>query len=227
MDLYRILSSFEGGNETEDSLKQKFSKMAKELMYGGHFLVGGQRHIYLEEIEFYYHEEKEDGIKDPVMYHTNDHEGREVPYFETGRFNMHPSGVDVTFENEKGAYRASFLIRAYSVVSDSLNKSKETRSTYIYDDMFYMGVPMHKPIEIEWVEDTMDTNIGKLSLEGIGRVNVAEYEKEDGRYKKGADGKYIKQKTESKDSKVSFSVSGTRYKKCTRPWRFVKQKSNK
>lgn len=176
------------------------------------------KNIYLEEIEFYYHEEC-GCIKDPIMYHTNDHEGKSVPYYKLGRFNMHTSGVDVTFENEEKQYRASFLIRAYRVDDGP----KQMNSTFIYDDMFFMGIPFDEPIEIEWVEDKMDDNVKALSLKGVWRRNVPEYKRdEDGCYVKDDDSKYIKEET-TEISDNTFAYGKTRYVKCHKPWRFIKQ----
>lgn len=131
---------------------------------------------------------------------------------------MHTSGVDVTFENEEKQYRASFLIRAYSVDDNPV----ETRSTYIYDDMFYMGIPFDEPIEIEWVEDKMDDNVQALKLKGTWRKNVPEYKRyEDGCYVKDKDGKYIKEET-TEVNDHTFVYGKSRYVKCHKPWRFIK-----
>lgn len=224
--LNNLLRTFNGGTSSEDSINKEFAKLAKTLLYGGHFRVMDSKNIYLEEIEFYYHEEN-GSIKDPIMYHTNDHapEDKTLPYFKIGRFNMHASGVDVTFENEEKQYRASFLIRAYSID----NGKKIPNSTFIYDDMFFMGIPTDEPIEIEWVEDEMDEKTKNLVLEGTWRRNVPEYEKDDkGAYKRDDEGKY--QKVVTKDTGDDTFACGKvrheecrRYKKCGRKWRFIKQ----
>ena len=141
-----ILEKFTGATE-EKSLEQKerklyiqFCNMAKELLYGGYFLIDEKKKIFLDDIEFYYHEEgdeHEGKLKDLAMYHTNDHEGRErntkLPYFKIGRLNLHQSGVDVTFENEEKSYRASFLIRGFHV--DGMEY--DSHSLHIYDKMLY------------------------------------------------------------------------------------------
>lgn len=218
MTLKEILSSFKGGISSEENINEEFARIAKDLLYGGHFLVMNSKNIYLEEIEFYYHEE--DGrIKDPIMYHTNDHEGKQVPYYKLGRFNMHTSGVDVTFESEEKQYRASFLIRAYRVDDGP----KLINSTFIYDDMFYMGIPIDEPIEIEWVEDQMSDSVNSLPLKGTWRRNVPEYKRdEDGYYVKDKKGKYIKEDT-TEFSDNTFAYGKKRYVKCHKPWRFIKQ----
>lgn len=224
MELKNILATFSGGNSTEEKINQEFSKLAKKLLYGGHFRVMNSKDIYLEEIEFYYHEEGDSSMKDPIMYHTADRtRNKNLPYFEIGRFNMHTSGVDVTFENKDDSYRASFLIRAYSYM-DGNKKIIERRSTYIYDDMFFMGIPLDESIEIEWVEDEMDESIKNLTLEGTWRLNVPEYEKDlDGKYIKDEKGNYIKRSATTQKAENIFSYSGNKYVKCHKPWRFIKQ----
>lgn len=218
MSLKEILYSFNGGNSSEESINAEFARMAKYLLYGGHFRVMNDKNIYLEEIEFYYHEEN-GKIKDPIMYHTNDHEGKSLPYYKVGRISMHTSGVDVTFENEEKQYRASFLIRAYSVDDNSI----ETRSTYIYDDMFGMGIPLDEPIEIEWVDDEMKDDIKNLSLKGTWRKNVPEYKRDSaGNYLKDENGKYKKEET-AEISENTFAYAKIRYVKCHKLWRFIKQ----
>ena len=81
------------------------------------------------------------------------------PYFTIGSFNLHPSGVDITFENEKKKYRASFLIRSYRVLTNEeelINKEIEydPYSTHIYDDLFYSGLLLstNERTKIEWIE---------------------------------------------------------------------------
>lgn len=223
MELIKILESFEGGHATEKTIQLKFAELAKQLLYGGHFRVMNSMDIYLEEIEFYYHEEGDSKMKDPIMYHTIDRTGNEgLPYFERGRFNMHTSGVDVTFENEKESYRASFLIRAYSYMKGN-KKFIERRSTYIYDDMFFMGIPLGKPIEIEWVEDKIDKDLEHLTLKEKCRLNVPEYEKDaDDNYVKDENGNYIKMKATTQRKEDTFVYSKVRYVKCKRKWSFSK-----
>lgn len=213
MKLFDILKSFKGGTSNEEQINEEFAKMAKELLYGGHFRVEGNKNIYLEEIEFYYHEDVDGGIKDPIMYHTCDHEKNpNLPYFELGRFNMHNSGVDVTFENGDSEipYRASFLIRAYRVEDGP----KQKNSTFIYNDMFYMGIPMDKHIEIEWVEDAIDESISVQILQGTWRKNVP-------MYMRNKEGLYKPAETQE-TGENTFAAYKKRYFKCDRPWRFIK-----
>lgn len=78
----------------------------------------GRYRIYPRTVEFYFHEE-EGIVKDWIVYHRNGnprYEGiDDVPYFPIMSLNTHDSGFDIAFENEEKKYRASVLIRRYSV----------------------------------------------------------------------------------------------------------------
>lgn len=211
MTLNDLLKTFHGGTSSEESITNEFTELSKKILYGGHFRIKkteGTKNIYPEVIEFYYHEEN-GSLKDPIMYHTNLHapKGTAFPYYKLGRLNLHQSGIDVTFENETMEYRASFLIRAYSVDNGEIEK----RSTYLYDAMFDMSLP----ITIEWVPDEIPNDIKEKTLKGSWRQNVAKYEKEKG--------SYIKMEATNTDSdETTFSYNGKKYVKCTRMWRFEK-----
>ena len=216
-------------HHTEEELNLAFKQLAPYFLYSGCFLIEGKK-LYLDDIEFYYHDEDEGGIKDPIMYHTNEHEGKELPYFELGRLNLHVSGVDVTFENPHEHYRASFLIRGFHMEG----KPYDPHSTHIYDEMLYMGVPLGKAIEIEWIEEDVPDK-DSYTKEGITRLNVAEYKCENGQYVKEngkyvkveyKDGKYSKEEYLKKDfdSKQYFRYSGKIFKQCQRKWRFKKER---
>lgn len=195
------------------SLDEQFSLMAKELLYGGYFLIENYKHLYLDDIEFYYHEEAEGGLKDPIMYHTNMNEGKgnQIPYFEMGRLHLHISGVDVTFENKEKQYRASFLIRGFHIDG----KEYDPHSTHVYNEMLYMGVPIGKSIEIKWVSKQLAGKEFYIS-KGEWRQNVAEYELKDGKYYK------IECHDDLYDPDKYFRYSGKVFKKCQRNWRYKK-----
>jgi hypothetical protein len=144
--LLQCLQEFKGaavGNsvkEREDSLKEPFSLLAKKLLYGGYFKVGNYFDIFIDTVEFYYHEENQmdstdKRILDPIVYHKNT-EDRKVPPFPIMTLNTHQSGIDIAFEAPDGKYRASVLIREFSVI-DHYNNEKEakadSRSLYLYD----------------------------------------------------------------------------------------------
>lgn len=146
----------------------------------------------MEDIEFYYHEEQNNGLKDPIMYHTSDHEKcSDLPYFECGSFNCHVSGIDITFENQKKCFRASFLIRGYSVYSLVNHewvktKNHETRPTYLYEDLMN-GIPLNNSLNIEWVNENLVAD--KYEISNGCRLNVPAYIKdESGHYIKDSNG---------------------------------------
>ena len=75
-DLFLVLKNFQGvrekqgENEKLTNLAAQFMNVAQNILLGACFEINGVRRIYPLEIEFYYHEEGDDGLKDPVMYHT-------------------------------------------------------------------------------------------------------------------------------------------------------------
>ena len=123
MDLKTELSQFIGA-ESESDLFGKFKRLADNFLYGGYIQVRNEYRIYIQTVEFYFHSEKEDGIKDPIVYHRNGRELDEVPYFPLMTLHAHISGFDITFENPTLQYRASALIRAYEI------KSKDGKYLY-------------------------------------------------------------------------------------------------
>ena len=234
-NLNSVLESFKGVTEIKDekeklsSLSSQFEAIAKDVLLGGCFEINGVRRIYPLEIEFYYHEEGEDGLKDPVMYHTDDHEGRQLEYYPLGSLNCHTSGMDITFENQEKQYRASFLIRKYRVCEYEggawkvmKNKECEKRPTYLYEDMF-MNIPLFDGIDVKWV------NVEPINLaEDIfrkQRINVAEYERDnEGKFKKVeiSEDEYNKLSNNEKDD--YFSYSGKKLKRCKRMWNYYVKK---
>ena len=193
----------------EAAVAECFKPCAEEILCGGYFLVNGKYIIDLGSIELYYHEEdekdergntmKRSPIKDHIMYHTNEHPSKSevfmlnngYPYFKIGSFNLHQSGVDVTFENETKKYRASFLIRSYRV----FNKNEENKvydlsypfdkcSTHIFDDMFYGGILFDTMDQttIEWIE--LKTSKEENIEEPSPRMNVAWYKQNENKFEK-------------------------------------------
>ena len=230
--LFCGLEAFHGVIEIKDEkeklshLSSQFEAIAKDGLLGGCFEINGVRRIFPLEIEFYYHEEGEDGLKDPVMYHTADHEKVAPKYFPLGALNCHLSGIDVTFENKEKQYRASFLIRKYRVCEYESGewvekKECEKRSTYIYEDMF-MNIPLSDGINVKWV-NVEPINPAEEIL-SKPRINVAEYERDNnGKFRKveisGDD--YNKLSKDEKDD--YFSYSGKRLKMCKRMWNYYKK----
>ena len=236
--LHDVLCAFSGVTSTHDEneLARQFQDVANGIFFGGCFQINGIRRLYPIEIEFYYHEENPDGLKDPVMYHTSDRTKNEnLSYYPLGSLHFHVSGMDVTFENEEKKYRASFLIREYQVADlvDGIwiprKETNKNRPTYIYEDML-MGISVFSGINIQWV--TEHTTTGGYKTES--RVNVAAYKKDEhGRYIKDKNRNYIKEEIKDiskeefkllpeEEKKKYFFYSGKMFKRCTRPWNYRK-----
>ena len=195
--------------EKYNAVAEWFRPCAEKILCEGYFFVNGKYIIDLGCIELYYHEENGD-IKDPIMYHTNEHPSKsevfqlnngEYPYFKIGSFNLHQSGVDVTFESEKDKndkYRASFLIRSYRVFKENeedkvydLSIPFDKCSTHIFDDMFYEGISFDKKsrTNIEWVKLKVpkEENIEVP----LPRKNVAWYRKNGEKFEKVTESDFI------------------------------------
>lgn len=170
-----------------DAVAECFEPCAKEILLNGYFLVKNKYIIELGSIELYYHEEN-GPIKDYIMYHREnriyskikEYNKGELPYFDFGSLNLHQSGVDITFENEQEKYRASFLIRAFRVLQqgDSVSNNQimfDSRSTYIFDELFYNGISWGHSTEpaIKWVN--RDNNTDNIKLLKKPRRNVYKY----------------------------------------------------
>lgn len=227
--LFCGLDSFQGVTEIKDEkeklshLSSQFEAIAKDVLLGGCFEINGVRRIYPLEIEFYYHEEGENGLKDPVMYHTADHEGKMLDYYPLGSLNCHISGMDVTFENQEKQYRASFLIRKYRVCEYESGewvekKECEKRSTYIYEDMF-MNIPLSDGITVKWISG--ETVNPTKEIVRKQRINVAEYKRDnDGKFTKVEITKEEYDKLSDVEPQEYFSYSGKKLKKCKREWNY-------
>jgi hypothetical protein len=157
------------------------------------------------------------------------------PYFKPGSFNLHQSGLDVTFENPdiNKKYRASFLIRSYRLLETKDGKyplhdntKYDHCSTHIFDDMFYEGISF-SDTKIEWrIGDK-----GKEMDEPIFRINVPMYLEKDKKYVKLTKEEYDNNHDilsidrglafDVKESDViTFRTNGKEYIRDPRPWRF-------
>lgn len=192
--------------EPQEPLYDQFQILANYFLYGGYIRVKSDeidRKIYIREIEFYFYDEThtltnkddESAIK---VYHRNDSKyyskvpnnsnlpiGRNTHYFKTGSLYLHSSGVDITFEDDKSKYRASALIRAFSVEEKVGNKYEmlplykkngkddyiDTRSTYIYEYLFEgLSIFGDANYSIKWEDN--EFNLEEIpKLEGVERVN--------------------------------------------------------
>ena len=100
----------------EGKLTGEFAKLAPFFISGGYIKVREDYRVYPTTVEFYFHSENENGVKDPIVYHRNNNKVKgEIPYFPMYTLHAHDSGYDITFENPAEKYRASVLIRAYQV----------------------------------------------------------------------------------------------------------------
>ena len=230
--LYSKLKDFSGVVHIKDhaqkyeELQKQYTCIAEYVFFEGYFDVNGKRRIYPTDIEFYYHEEDAEGLKDPIMYHTNDHEKKQLDYYPLSSLNFHVSGLDVTFENKEKKYRASFLIREYKVFDFNgkdwiETKDCENRSTYIYEDLL-MNIPLSEGINIKWIGCPSEKEASWKPIVS-SRVNVANYVKD-------TEGNYIKEEIDKnsfeqlplEEQQNYFSYSGKKFKKCNRMWNFHK-----
>lgn len=110
------LENFSFSWKDENKLTEEFADLARYFISGGYIKVREDYRVYPTTVEFYFHSEKDGGVKDPIVYHRNNNkvEG-EIPYFPMFTLHAHDSGYDITFENPKEEYRASVLIRAYQI----------------------------------------------------------------------------------------------------------------
>lgn len=204
-----------------NAVKEWAEPVAKKIINEGYFRIGNHYCIRVDILELYYNEEAEGGLKDPIMYHTNDRIPKhlkdagiyDLPYFDIGSFNLHTSGVDITFEDPKEHYRASFLIRGFSVFRFNgnevifLNENNDC-STKIYDFFFPNGTSAEALQDIHWESHVWKSSFSKPT----GRKNVLQYAKDS------ATGKYI-----PNDTGESFKKKEEKPNKCTRPWQFKRK----
>lgn len=216
VNLIEALNNFSGAKSyEEESLDHLFDDLAKIILFGGHFLVNNTRVIEVTDVEFYYHEEKENGYKDRIMYHRNKESEpkREEPYFPVGSLNAHVSGIDITFENEDKQFRASALIRGFRIKG---NKESENRSTYMYEALM-MGIPLTDGIHIEWIDN--DGGLPAVcEYTQTVRHNVCKYIE-----RKNAKGQTIwEKKPKSEQGADEQATKDNKYVQDMRQWRYIR-----
>ena len=199
-------------------LEKSFEKLAKYLLYGGHFHCSERYDLYITSVEFYYHEEIGDNDKrivDPIMYHRNVKDKPVVPYLNVGTLYPHWSGVDITFEDEKLQYRASALIRSYRIVQlkpERLELKESDLSTYVYDYLFDGLSVDKKETAINWIDDKVILSNCKVNAYKRKNVNLFKYNYE---------------KTEDEpSSKHDNEFIKIKNKQDSRRWRFVREGSD-
>lgn len=213
-ELVKQLIEFQESRRNCEDLEKAFEKLAKYLLYGGHFHCSERYDLYITSVEFYYHEEIGDDDKriiDPIMYHRNVKDKPNVPYLKVGTLYPHWSGIDITFEDDKSLYRASALIRSYKVVQlvpERLELKESDLSTYVYDYLFD-GLSVDREITtIDWQDD--DVMLLNCKVNAYKRKNVNLF-------------KYNYEKTEeelsSKHDNEFIKITNKQDPRC---WRFVK-----
>lgn len=215
--LIENLIEFQSSRTNDENLENSFRKLAKYLLYGGHFHCSDRYDLYITSVEFYYHEEikNNERVVDPIMYHRNVKDKPSVPYFKVGTLYPHWSGVDITFEKENH-YRASALIRSYKViVHNNFEKSVELQendlSTYVYDYLFD-GLSVDKiETKIDWIDDNVNFIDCKVNVYKRKNVHLFKHnsDKTDDDLYTNYDHEFVKIKN----------------KQDPRPWRYVKEGS--
>ena len=203
---------------------QEFKEVAKAIL-SGHFLVENAtdddvRRVYPTCIEIYYHEEQDNGVKDPIIYHRNRKKksGNDSPgVFPLGVLHNHVSGIDITFEKDAnavtGVVRASALIREFMVkdkdgniikaVKNGKESDTDDRSTYLYQALFGQ-FSIFDGFTIKW-EDDKEKDLDNIKLLCKYRKNVMKYENPHS-------GEYDYHKTDIQ---------------CNRAWQFLIDNTNK
>lgn len=176
MTLQQELQKFSLSQESRNGILHGSTAAPKEfeqiaqVALSGYFLVQGtDREIIVRPtcIEFYYHEEWDNGIKDFIVYHRNSKTSLPST-FPLGVLHNHVSGIDITFErgnDAKNAVRASMLIREYEI--DGKN---EERSTLLYEAL-YQQASIFDGISVKWVDGEQPVDVTSYP-----RKNVALYD---------------------------------------------------
>lgn len=98
-DFALSVESRNGILENREYIPCEFIKIAKNVL-SGYFEVSNKGNLIKvcpTSIEFYYHEEFEGGIKDPIVYYRNSEKSIKN-IFPLGVLHNHVSGIDITFE---------------------------------------------------------------------------------------------------------------------------------
>lgn len=197
MTLEQLLRDFSLSDDSHKRIQDGDHKAPLEFLQiagaalAGHFCVKSQKHkieVRPTCVEFYYHEEADNGIKDYIVYHRNTKDTMYQP-FALGTLHHHVSGVDITFENGRTpntAVRASLLIRAFEI--DGVN---DERSTQLYQAL-YQQSSVFEGISVQWVDGERD-----IDVTTDVRKNVAQYDKQENKMK-ATDYPYL-QATEDKE----------------------------
>ena len=169
--------------DVDHSMPGSFKRIAESIL-SGCFVVSSDGkddvRIYPTVVEFYYHEEEDDGIKDTIVYHrtTLSSEKKVIPI---GILHNHVSGVDITFERNRGrVVRASALISAFSIEGGINNASMESfnipltnneHSTHLYAALFSQFSPFDG-FTIKWEDGKEPAKIKEGQRTNVYRYNI-------------------------------------------------------
>lgn len=193
-------------NVTNRNFPQIFEDIAINIV-NGYFLVSDNSgknsfKVYPTCVEIYYHEEAEDGIKDPIVYHRNT-KNNPKDIFKLGILHNHVSGIDITFEHiVNGQFvRASALIREFRAEGIEKFKDGDDRSTNIYEALFSQ-FNIFDGFSIEWHDEPEIKNSVKADV----RKNVAKYMTDN--------------KTKMPAQEGLLNTKNKKYVQCQRLWQF-------
>lgn len=207
---FKITSSEERKDLVAGNAPKSFKEIAECILAGNFLVTDGKVEVKVHPtvLEFYYHEEKTDGIKDYIVYHRNNTSSTKS-LIPTGFLHNHVSGIDLTFEHDnEGMVRASVLIREFKIEPCSGDQEKsmkafnikvdeeDGRSTGMYTALFSMFSVFDGGFNVSWEDGTSPAEV---EFSGP-RKNVNQYDE---------NGKKIE--TIGKDGK-------TEYLPCTRKW---------
>lgn len=186
----------------ENNESTQFKEIATHIL-SGHFEIKKNNSVfkvYPTCVEIYCHEENENGVKDYIVYHRNTPQSIK-PLFPIGILNNHQSGIDITFEKCENkcidnAVRLSALIREIQIEDTEDNtdqyqmfinyKNKKEWKEYkiisgplaLYDALYSRFSIFDGGFSIQWVDDKL-RDIDEI--ESDVRINVAQYENQNGR----------------------------------------------
>lgn len=196
-------------NIDADKVPASFSNIANHVL-SGYFevkTIDSNIRVRPTVIEFYYHEEGEGQVKDPIVYHRNT-KNSEKSCFRFGVLHNHVSGIDITFEHTIDGIirRASVLIREFKTTDSNGNlvhlgdlNAEEKRPTCLYEALFSQN-SIFDGISVQWKDGDHLIQYDKCEP----RKNVYKYKEE-------------KDKNGNLDFKRKEKIMENL---CTRPWKF-------
>jgi hypothetical protein len=195
--LEELLLSVSKADADENFLNENFPKIAEHLFFKGH-LKAGDKTIYIYDVEFYFHQEKENGsVKDEIMYRTNDRlkqDGKpgQFDYFPVGTIHVHNSGLDIMFDNEQRKIRGGILVRGIFIENqgdinlnpkpDNKHESGkgriEDRPTFMYGELLSgASIFSSDGLVIKWIDGNSTCNEPQ-KIKSSKRKNVRISERE-------------------------------------------------